>query len=180
VGERTAVYRLYDAADVLLYVGSTRRPAHRWREHRVDKTWWLDVASKELTWYDDASKAVRAERTAILSENPLHNKARVPVRRDYYQPRVWTRVSADLAQAIERRARRRRRATAGTARAADDALAALIYEALCLRCQPGIIAHLAGIGYDKVIRLRDRHMKLHPELLPPPARTILCRRSPDG
>ena len=36
----TALYRLYDAASVLIYVGITSRPAARMRRHAKTQPWW--------------------------------------------------------------------------------------------------------------------------------------------
>ena len=41
--EPTAVYRFYDEADRLLYVGISRNPAARWAQHAVEKKWWPRV-----------------------------------------------------------------------------------------------------------------------------------------
>ncbi|MET7688013.1 GIY-YIG nuclease family protein [Streptomyces sp. NPDC005483] len=74
--ERTALYRLYDADGVLLYIGITNAPAQRWahhaRKHRT--TWWPSVARKEIQWLTDRNTADRMETDAINSEKPLHNR----------------------------------------------------------------------------------------------------------
>lgn len=72
---KTAVYRLYDNAGSLLYVGLGSDPKSRWRAHARDKTWWPDVATKEVEWHDTFSEAASAEHAAIHKENPAHNKA---------------------------------------------------------------------------------------------------------
>jgi hypothetical protein len=70
--ERTALYRFFDADDELLYVGISRDPAERWKQHR-DKPWWRDVAMRVVEWHDDRPSAERAERKAIQTEGPRYN-----------------------------------------------------------------------------------------------------------
>ncbi|MFE1515735.1 GIY-YIG nuclease family protein [[Kitasatospora] papulosa] len=71
----TAVYRFFDSADQLLYVGITSRLSIRWKEHARDYTftWWPKVRSSSVTWYPDRSRAASAEREAIRTENPQFN-----------------------------------------------------------------------------------------------------------
>lgn len=71
--ERTALYRLYDANDQLLYVGVSSRPPIRMAQHAADKSWWGEVATQELEWLDDRETALDAEREAIRSERPRYN-----------------------------------------------------------------------------------------------------------
>ena len=73
--EPTAVYRFYDGADVLLYVGISRNPAARWAQHAAEKTWWPRVAKKTVVMYGSRREAEIAEGKAIRSESPRHNKA---------------------------------------------------------------------------------------------------------
>ncbi|MFF2383716.1 GIY-YIG nuclease family protein [Streptomyces sp. NPDC058108] len=70
---RNALYRLYDATDVLLYVGVSRYPNERLKEHSSDKTWWHHVARHEIAWLDSRREALAAEDTAIEKERPLYN-----------------------------------------------------------------------------------------------------------
>jgi predicted GIY-YIG superfamily endonuclease len=67
------VYRLYDKAEKLLYVGMTGSPEQRWSFHARDKFWWHLVAQKDVTRYEDRSEAEDAERTAIRTEGPAYN-----------------------------------------------------------------------------------------------------------
>ena len=69
----TAVYRLYDASDVLLYVGISRNPEWRFRDHASQKPWWPQVARKTIAWCDSKNAALQAEARAIDSEGPAHN-----------------------------------------------------------------------------------------------------------
>lgn len=69
----TAVYRLFDASDVLLYVGVANRPEERWRSHAIEKQWWDQVARKMVEWYPSRDEALTAEDAAILAESPRFN-----------------------------------------------------------------------------------------------------------
>jgi predicted GIY-YIG superfamily endonuclease len=80
--ERTALYRLYDAADALLYIGITKNPKERFYGHAY-KSWWKQVARKDVTWLNaDWRSALKIEAKAIREERPAfngtHNEPRVP------------------------------------------------------------------------------------------------------
>lgn len=79
-GQQTALYRLFGAENVLLYVGITTNPASRWREHANIKTWWPLVARREVEWHDNRADALAAEAAAICDENPMYNILRRPYR----------------------------------------------------------------------------------------------------
>ncbi|WP_435643840.1 GIY-YIG nuclease family protein [Streptomyces sp. H49] len=79
--EPTAVYRLYDAEDRLLYVGITRNLARRWDQHSRAQSWWHLVTRREAEWHTDRASAEAAEITAVQSEAPQFNKDHVPNRR---------------------------------------------------------------------------------------------------
>lgn len=72
--ERTALYRLYDADDRLLYVGITTSPKHRWGAHARDKTWWGEVARKDVEWFERRKSAERIEKIEIEEERPIYNR----------------------------------------------------------------------------------------------------------
>jgi len=76
--EETAVYRLFDTAESLLYVGMSSNPTGRWKGHRRDKAWWSEVASYEIAWYPTRPEARAAELAAIQTEKPRCNVADVP------------------------------------------------------------------------------------------------------
>lgn len=68
------LYRCFDAAGELLYIGITNDPSNRFNLHERSTPWWGDVAEVRL----DESFASRwdledAERVAIFDEIPLHN-----------------------------------------------------------------------------------------------------------
>jgi hypothetical protein len=78
VNQRTALYRLYDADGVLLYVGITKNTEQRWAAHKKYKSWWPKVARRGVAWLDSRPSALLAEHIAIISEHPLHNDPRDP------------------------------------------------------------------------------------------------------
>ncbi|WP_435606669.1 GIY-YIG nuclease family protein [Streptomyces ardesiacus] len=73
--EPTALYRLYDANDVLLYLGITFSPQARWEQHRNEKHWFHQVARKAVEWYPTRSEALAAEEKATALEKPLHDSS---------------------------------------------------------------------------------------------------------
>lgn len=82
--ERTALYRLYDDEDRLLYIGITKNLEQRWTGHRHAATsskWWPNVARKAIEWHPTYESADAAETAAIAAEDPLHNRAKLPYRR---------------------------------------------------------------------------------------------------
>lgn len=103
----TALYRLYDANDGLLYVGITSNPDARWERHALFKSWWTDVTRKHLTWLDGSwREALDTEAATIRAERPTrngtHNHALAP-----FDPKAWPHIeapprgkSAALASAI--------------------------------------------------------------------------------
>ncbi len=67
------MYRIFNDADELLYVGMTVDPGQRIGDHRGLKRWWQQVARITLTWFDDRPTAAAAELAAIRDERPLYN-----------------------------------------------------------------------------------------------------------
>jgi hypothetical protein len=74
-GIRTAVYRFYDAADGLLYLGITHDVDGRWGTHERTQPWWLDVARRELTWCGTRAEAEKIESTATAMEKPRYDRS---------------------------------------------------------------------------------------------------------
>jgi predicted GIY-YIG superfamily endonuclease len=66
----TALYRLYDSEDRLLYVGVTIDTKRRLDEHRRGKSWWPQVTRKTIEWFDTRTLAQEAEDVAIRDEKP--------------------------------------------------------------------------------------------------------------
>lgn len=70
----TALYRFYDTAGGLLYVGITWNLKQRWRQHQRDKFWWPDVDRRAVHWYDNRAEAVAAEARVVEDEHPLYDQ----------------------------------------------------------------------------------------------------------
>lgn len=86
IAHRTALYRLYDAAGTLLYVGISKEPERRWKEHRKESLWWPEVFRQDLTWFTDRRTADQAEAHAIVTEEPRYNAVwNTPERRACYR-----------------------------------------------------------------------------------------------
>ncbi|MFI8439966.1 GntR family transcriptional regulator [Streptomyces rochei] len=72
--ERTAIYRLYDDGDHLLYVGITSDPKTRFASHATYKHWWAQVSRKEVSWMEGTwRQALAIEAAAIRDEQPKFN-----------------------------------------------------------------------------------------------------------
>ena len=71
--DQAIVYRFFDAADRLLYIGLTSVGVARFAQHAIDQPWWRDVVRIAVQHFDSLDDAIVAERLAILAEQPLHN-----------------------------------------------------------------------------------------------------------
>ena len=69
----TTLYRLYDNAGELLYIGIAEHWPTRMTQHARDKVWFKDVADVKIIEYETREQAERAECKAIKNEHPLHN-----------------------------------------------------------------------------------------------------------
>lgn len=83
----TTLYRFYDAADRLLYVGITSVGPNRWGSHE-QRDWWSLVARVTTEHFPDRSSALAAEQAAIRSEGPKHNIVHATPRQPH-PPRVY-------------------------------------------------------------------------------------------
>ncbi|MGA5315090.1 GIY-YIG nuclease family protein [Streptomyces pseudogriseolus] len=103
---RTALYRLYDEAGVLLYVGISCNLNERWKDHREEKLWWPQVVEKQVEWYEKRSEAESAEVHAIVTEDPLYN---IDWNRPEYKLRYRLGWLSDRIEEEERQIRTPRR-----------------------------------------------------------------------
>jgi predicted GIY-YIG superfamily endonuclease len=67
------LYRHFDKAGTLLYIGVTLDPLRRTIAHRTRAHWWAEVATITLERYADRRTALEAEVAAIKAERPTHN-----------------------------------------------------------------------------------------------------------
>lgn len=90
IPERTALYRLYDASDRLLYVGISNNPESRWKSHLYGVASWPQlVASRTATWFASREEAEEAEVIAIKSEAPRFNGTHNFIEATF-SPRIWS------------------------------------------------------------------------------------------
>lgn len=69
----THLYRHFDAAGRLLYVGISLSAIARLGEHKAAAHWFWHIARIEVTAYATRASAMKAERLTIQREKPLHN-----------------------------------------------------------------------------------------------------------
>jgi len=67
------LYRFFNTAGELLYVGITNNPWSRYRDHQRDKTWFNEVASSTMQHFPSREELARAETHAIQTEAPKYN-----------------------------------------------------------------------------------------------------------
>ncbi|WP_443079066.1 GIY-YIG nuclease family protein [Streptomyces sp. NBC_01498] len=83
---RTALYRLFDEAGALLYVGISHKPDVRWGQHSEQKAWWPAVAQRAVEWHETRSGAEKAELAAIATERPSTTRWALPLTRSALPP----------------------------------------------------------------------------------------------
>lgn len=87
IGEPTSVYKYFDKAGILIYVGITGSGALRNRQHNESKEWWKFVRRQQVEHFK--SRALAHEREVQLIErfkppfNKQHNKDHAASRRFY-------------------------------------------------------------------------------------------------
>lgn len=99
--KRVALYRHFDSAGRLLYVGVSTSVMRRTQEHARQAVWSGDIAEIKAEWFDSAEAAGEAERRAIREESPLHNIVHAQAgadRHDMADRLRQARVSRDLTQ----------------------------------------------------------------------------------
>lgn len=73
MSDRTELYRHFDKAGNLLYVGISLSTAKRMGEHRNKSAWWGKVVSISIERFPTRAAALKAERQAVQTEHPRHN-----------------------------------------------------------------------------------------------------------
>ncbi|MCX5528968.1 winged helix-turn-helix domain-containing protein [Streptomyces sp. NBC_00006] len=75
--EPTALYRYFDADDVLLYVGISNAPDIRAKAHLYERrpaSWPKRAVRRTDEWHDSRKLALDAERVTVQAEKPLYNR----------------------------------------------------------------------------------------------------------
>lgn len=95
----TALYRFFNDADQLLYVGITGNPQKRWADHRrhAAATWWPMAARASVDWFKERTDATAAELRVIRTKAPLYNSggAPSPLREQAPGERLCPRVNVE-------------------------------------------------------------------------------------
>ena len=98
--ETTHLYRHFNSAGDLIYVGISMSALRRLTQHAVTAHWFSDISRVEVERFDTRDEAIAAEIKAIRSEKPLHNVEHSPsakaVSRSSRDPARLTSVIEDL------------------------------------------------------------------------------------
>lgn len=76
--EHHVLYRIFDTAGGLLYVGATMDPGSRMRTHHLQQPWWNDAANITLEHFDTYEHLMAAESQAIATEGARYNVIHSP------------------------------------------------------------------------------------------------------
>jgi predicted GIY-YIG superfamily endonuclease len=135
--ELHVVYRAFDGAGQLLYVGCTSEPKVRVAAHRTSAPWYPQAARWTYEPHPDRKAALAAEAAAIRAERPLHN--------------VRMRITAEQEALIEAVREAQRERERGLAAARSEMRQALAY-AVTLKVPVSVLAEELGVGRDTVYR----------------------------
>jgi predicted GIY-YIG superfamily endonuclease len=109
--EAQVLYRLFDEASELLYVGVSKNALARMDQHQLDKPWFTDVALVKFEHFPSREAVLEAERLAILTERPKYNQqhsgqtidnhlTELPMLEDHQD--LYRSVQHDMANHIKR------------------------------------------------------------------------------
>jgi predicted GIY-YIG superfamily endonuclease len=73
---KVSLYRHYAADGTLLYVGMANSALRRLDGHRAKSSWLNDIVRVEIEWFETRADAHAAERAAVNTESPKHNRIR--------------------------------------------------------------------------------------------------------
>ena len=90
---KTALYRHYDAANRLLYVGISLSQSSRLEQHMQDSKWAADIATIKIEYFSSRNEAFHAEKTAIQAEYPIWNL-------QHNRERAWRLIQDKAPDAI--------------------------------------------------------------------------------
>ena len=68
------LYRFYDEKDNLLYIGISNSFYSRANQHNKNSEWFHKASYATLEHYDTREEVEEAEKEAIRTEHPIHNK----------------------------------------------------------------------------------------------------------
>ncbi|MFD3609004.1 GIY-YIG nuclease family protein [Streptomyces atroolivaceus] len=68
-----AVYRLFNEAGDLLYIGVSKDPVHRWSSEHRHNWWWSEVTRYEWLWYPSRAEARVVEREVLAAGLAKYN-----------------------------------------------------------------------------------------------------------
>ena len=71
--DRTALYRIFGDADLLLYIGISKNFGTRWKQHAKTQPWWDEHRRMTVEWRESRPEAEEAETAAIEAEHPQYN-----------------------------------------------------------------------------------------------------------
>ena len=71
--ETTDLYRHFDKAGKLLYVGISLSAIARLRAHRDSSDWYDEISTVSIEKFNTREEALEAEQRAIIEERPLRN-----------------------------------------------------------------------------------------------------------
>lgn len=91
----TTLYRAYDAADQLLYVGISDVEFFRLAQHGASAPWAVYATTITLERYPARSLAEAAERDAIATEDPVWNREGRPIARYLQWMRAYPHFDPD-------------------------------------------------------------------------------------
>lgn len=108
MSESTAVYELFDASGVRLYIGMTNNPSRRFEEHRYTSAWWhlVDASRTVIEWYPTRAEAADEEMLLIAAHRPPYNitvsgPQPAPAGWEVYEPFDWDAELARLTAATD-------------------------------------------------------------------------------
>ena len=81
MGTKTALYRHFNKDNELLYVGISLNALNRLAQHKDHSHWFNNITNVQIEQFETRELALKAEREAVLKENPKHNiKLRMPAK----------------------------------------------------------------------------------------------------
>lgn len=86
----TTLYRFFNDAGDLLYVGITCRGLERFSDHATEQGWWPEVAATTTAHFPNRADAAAAETEAIRTESPRYNVVHTDRRRRHPGPAFST------------------------------------------------------------------------------------------